>query len=86
MRQDLKRRERNRHQRATCRSAVKATRAAVEAGDMTAAEELLRKAQKILASAAEKGVYHDKNASRHVSRLAKLLNKAKSGKAAQPSA
>ena len=76
-RQDARRRERNRSERSTCRTAVKATRAAVEGGDLAAADELLRKAQKILATAARKGVFHDRNVSRRISRLAKLVADAK---------
>ena len=77
MRQSEKRNERNRHQRSTCRSTIKAVRAAVEAGDVGAAEDLVKKAQKTIATAATKGVYHKKTAGRSISRLMQLVNKAK---------
>lgn len=79
MRQNIKRRDRNRFSKSTCRTAIKSVRAAVERGDISAAEELFKFAQKTVASAATRGVYHRKNASRKISRLAGLVNKAKAG-------
>ena len=72
-RQGLARRARNRTTRSSCRTAIKKVRAAIEGGDVTAASELLRQAQKSIATAATKGVYHKRNASRKISRLAKLV-------------
>ncbi|RMD87436.1 MAG: 30S ribosomal protein S20 [Candidatus Dadabacteria bacterium] len=76
-RQSLKRRERNRRVKSSIRTAIKKARLAIEAGE-EGAIELVRRAEKLLASSATKGVIHKKNAARRISRLAKRLNKAKS--------
>lgn len=74
LRQSEKRREQNRIHRGGSRTAMKKVRAAVEAGDKAKAEELLKQAQKIVATAANKNIYHRNNAARKISRLAKLVN------------
>jgi small subunit ribosomal protein S20 len=76
-RQSLKRRLRNRTAKAAVRTAVKKTRAAVESKDPNAAE-LLRAAERAIAKAASKGLFHRKNAARQISRLASAVaNQAK---------
>jgi small subunit ribosomal protein S20 len=75
-RQSLRRRDRNRATKSLCRTAAKKTASAVAGADIKSAQESLRETEKALASAAAKGVYHKKNASRRVSRLAKMVNKA----------
>lgn len=77
-RQSLKRRARNIAVRTEVRDAIKEVRSAVASGDKTKAATALKGATKIIARAASKGVYHARNADRHISRLAKSVN----GKAA----
>ena len=72
-RQSLKRRDRNRKVRALCHTAVKKASAA-EAG---AAADMLKTAEKALASAAAKGVLHKKAAARKISRLVKAAARKK---------
>ena len=72
-RQNDKIRARNAGARSTCRTAIKVAQAAIEAGDKEAAKSAFLKAEKIIASASTKRLYHKNNASRKVSRLAKRL-------------
>lgn len=74
-RQSIKRRDRNRDARADVRAAIKDTRAAAENGDKAKALELLKRAEKLIAKAATKRLYHPGNASRKISRLAMLVNR-----------
>ena len=74
--QSLKRKERNKNTQAACRTAVKKVRAAVEAGDIEAAKPLLVAAEKAIATASAKGIYHKKTAARTISRIATLVAKA----------
>ena len=67
---------RNRRVRNHLKAILKAYDAAIEAGDMDAAKELLVKAEKKLKQAEAKGTIHKNAASRKVSRLAKRFNKA----------
>jgi len=80
-RQSLKRRERNRAYRSSCRTAIKKTIRLVEefkAGNVKADEvsTAFAAAQKIVDSAANKKIYHRANASRKISRLQEKVNKA----------
>lgn len=77
IRQTVVRRDRNRATKSACKTAVRAVRLAATNGDLASAETLLRKAEKVLTTAATKGVYHKKNVSRRVSRLATLVNNLK---------
>jgi small subunit ribosomal protein S20 len=81
-RQSLKRRDRNRTQRAAVRNAIKETRVAAEAGEKTKALELLKSAEKLISTTSGRGLYHPRNASRKVSRLAVYVNKALAGEKA----
>ncbi|MDD5823459.1 MAG: 30S ribosomal protein S20 [Firmicutes bacterium] len=56
------------------KQAVKAFEAAIEAGDVAAAEKAFVLAEKKVMQAAAKGTYHKNSASRTVSRLEKKLN------------
>lgn len=76
-RQELRRRIANRDVRSACRTAIKQVRLAAEKGNLSEAEALLRKAQQTVATAATKKIFHPRNASRKISRLAALVNKAK---------
>ena len=67
---------RNRRVRNHLKAILKAYDAALEAGEMDRAKELLTKAEKKLMQAAAKGTIHKNTASRKVSRLTKRFNKA----------
>ena len=67
---------RNRRIKNHLKAVLKAFDAAVAAGDMAKAKELLTLAEKKLMQAAAKGTIHKKAASRQVSRLNKRFNKA----------
>ena len=60
-------------QRSVVRTAVKAVRADIESLDKTKASESLKKAQKIIDTAASKNVLHKNAAARTKSRLAKAV-------------
>ena len=72
--QNEKKNQRNKHIRSTLRTFVKRVRDAVEGKDVTVAKDALAAAIPVIDSAASKGVIHRSNASRSVSRLAKLVN------------
>ena len=74
LRQNLKKRIRNRLVKSSCRTAGKKVNKAIEENDIERAREYFLIAEKKLASAATKGIYHKKNASRRISRLALKLN------------
>ncbi|MDH4395623.1 MAG: 30S ribosomal protein S20 [Limnobacter sp.] len=59
--------------RSAMRTAVKKVRAAVEAGDKTAAEAVYRETTAILDRVADKKIIHKNKASRNKSRLAALV-------------
>ena len=67
---------RNRRVRNHLKAILKAYDAALDAGEMDRAKELLTKAEKKLMQAAAKGTIHKNAASRKVSRLTKRFNKA----------
>jgi len=73
-RQDLKRRARNRAIRSDVRGRVKSVRSALEAGDMAAASERLKAAERALRKASTKGVLKQATVSRSVSRLARAVH------------
>ena len=60
-------------QRSVVRTAVKAVRADIESQDKTKASESLKKAQKIIDTAASKNVIHKNAAARTKSRLVKAV-------------
>ena len=57
------------------KTVTKKVRAAVEAGDKTAAQEALKQATSAIEKAATKGVLHKNNAANKVSKLAKSVSK-----------
>lgn len=81
MRQNEKRRLRNRMVRGQARAALKRALEAIESGQVT--DEIIRQAVSALDKAAEKGVLHKNNVARRKSRLMKRLAAAR---AAQQSA
>ena len=72
-RQSLVRRDRNRDTRLAVRTAIKKVRVSIEAGNKAEAKEGARLAEKAIATAARKGLYHRMNARRKISRLAKFV-------------
>ena len=73
MRQNIKRRVRNRIVRSKTRTSVKKANQLIEAGDQSAAVAAVQAAMSQLDRAAQKGVVHHNNADRRKSRLAKKL-------------
>ena len=73
LRQDVRRRARNRWRKERVKLAVKDLDDALKAGDKAKAEELLRAAYKQIDQVAAKGTIHKNTAARHKSRLAKRL-------------
>ncbi len=71
-RQSERRAQRNQAERSRVRGAVKKARAVATGGDADAAQSELKAASKVLQKAASKGVIHRNNASRRISRLARL--------------
>jgi len=76
MRQSAERRERNRKDRSTMRTAVKRVRGALEKGDATAAQAALPAAVQVIDRTAKKGVVHKNTAARTKSRLTKAVAQA----------
>ena len=74
VRQNEKRRLRNRHIMSTTRTHIKAVRAAIDNGDAAAAREALPQAVNSLNAAVSKGVMHRNQASRKISRLTIAVN------------
>ena len=74
--QSLKRRARNRHVRATVKTAVKGVRQAVAENRIDTIQEVLSDASSTIAKAGAKGILHRKTASRKVARLARAVHKA----------
>jgi len=75
-RQALVRRARNRQVRSALRSAVKALRQAIEAGDAGETQQKLRAAESRIRRAASKGVIKKATANRQVSRLTQAVQRA----------
>jgi small subunit ribosomal protein S20 len=73
-RQNQKIRARNVQAKSACRTAVKKARTAIDTGDKKVATDLVKKAEKILATAANKKLYHKNNVARTISRLNKKLS------------
>ena len=75
IRQNEKRRLRNRDQRGTMRSQIKMFRTALEAGDVQTAGDLLRKTISVIDHTRTRGVIHSNTAARRISRLTLAYNK-----------
>jgi len=73
VRQNIKRRVRNRMVRNKTRTFIKKANQLIEAGDQSAAIVAVQAAMSQLDRAAQKGVVHHNNADRRKSRLAKKL-------------
>jgi small subunit ribosomal protein S20 len=72
-RQNEKRRQHNASLRSELRTAVKNVRKAIEAGDKTAAQDVLKRATSTIDRIADKDIIHKNKAARHKSRLAAAI-------------
>lgn len=81
IRQNDRRRERNRWFVSRSRTFMKKTLKAIDAGDLDEAQAAFIEAQSALDKAAEKGIIHKNNASRHKSRLAQRIKQAQAAAA-----
>ncbi len=77
IRQNIKRRERNRRYRSTARTYIRRSRELIAEGRLDEAEEAVRLATSTLDKAARKGVIHPNNAARRKSRIMTQLQEAK---------
>lgn len=84
-RQEVRRRERNRHHRSRLRTAVKRLRKALEAGEAASAAELLPATLSLVDRTARTGLVHRNAAARTKSRLTRALQRLRQT-AAGPSA
>jgi small subunit ribosomal protein S20 len=73
-RQNAKRRARNRSYRTRMRTEIKKLRTAIEAGDSQAAATQLPLTVSMIHRLAQKGIIHQKQAARRVSRLSRSVN------------
>lgn len=73
-RQNIKRRDRNRANRAAFRTVMKKAESAITAGDAEAAKPEVQAALKFIGTAHKKGLIHANKAARQTSRLTKKLN------------
>jgi len=76
LRQNIKRRARNRYWKSTMRTAIKKVRKSVSERNLDAAKGNLQAAVKMIGHVASKGVIHKNTASRYISRLMKLVHQA----------
>jgi small subunit ribosomal protein S20 len=76
MRRDARRRERNRYHLSRMRTYIKNFRRLLQEGKVKEAQEYLPEVVSVIYHTASKGVIHKNEASRRVSRLYELLNKA----------
>lgn len=77
MRQNIKRRARNRRYRSAARTYIKRCRRLIAQGNLEEAEEAVKQAASTLDKAARKGVIHPNNAARRKSRIMSQLAEAK---------
>ena len=75
-RQSIRRAARNKHWKTRVRNAIRAVRASAESGSEDRVQEF-RDAEKLLRKAASKGVFRNKTVSRTVSRLHRLVERAR---------
>ena len=72
-RQAIAARNHNTSLRSKMRTAIKSVRKAVEAGDKAAAQEVFKRAQAVIDSIADKGIFHKNKAARDKSRLSAAI-------------
>ncbi len=74
MRQNEKRRLRNKARKTRVKNLIKAINKAIEEKSLETAQEKLRIAQKVIDRTAAKGTLHHRNAARKISRIMKRVN------------
>ena len=79
LKQNEKRRARNRHFRSRMRNQIKKVRSAVETGSVETAQSELKTAMSVIHRVASKGVIHRNAAARRISRLNKAVKKLATG-------
>jgi small subunit ribosomal protein S20 len=84
MRQDEKRRQRNQTITTFYRHRIKECRAAIAAGDASAAGEKLHRATQAIHGAVSKGALQENTANRYVSRLARAVKALGAAKPSSP--
>ncbi len=72
-RQSVQRRAHNAAQRSRLRTAIKAVRKAIDAGDKAAAQQVFQQSVGVIDSIADKNVVHKNKAARHKSRLSAAI-------------
>ena len=77
MRQNVKRRQRNRRFRSAARTHIKRARRLIAAGELDEAEAVVQEAVSTLDKAARKGIIHPNNAARRKSRIMSQLAEAR---------
>ena len=77
IRQNAKRRERNRQYRSAARTQIKKTRTLIAEGRLDEAEVAMREAVSTLDKASQKGILHKGNTSRRKGRIMTALAKAR---------
>lgn len=75
LKQNEKRRARNRHYRSRMRNQIKKVRTAITEGNVESAQVELRTAMSVIHRVASKGVIHRNQAARRISRLNKAVKK-----------
>jgi len=73
IRQNIKRRERNRYHRSRVRTAIRKLRAKIEAGETESAQTMLPDTLSLIDSSVSRGVFHRNTAARYKSRLTKAV-------------
>ena len=73
IRQNVKRRMRNKYFRTRARTSIKTARQSIQSGDRDTAAQAVQQAISALDQAASKGIIHKNNAARRKSRLIKSL-------------
>lgn len=76
IRQNEKRRLRNRYWRSTMRTSIRNVRTAVADGNVDQARERLQVAIRMIGKVRSKGIIHRNQASRRISRLTRFVNRA----------
>jgi len=75
LKQNEKRRARNRHFRSRMRNQIKVVRSAIDEGNVDLAQAELKTAMSIIHRTASKGIIHRNQAARRISRLNKAVKK-----------
>jgi len=83
IRQNARRRLRNRSAKSALRTAIKKFRAALDSGDVAAASQAFRVVQERVDKTASKGIVHKRTAARIKARLAERLNRLAATQAAE---